>query len=161
MTFLAMPGTRPARFLVAALLLGLLVRAGVLWSTRSLGTEIVDEQHYTQIANNILDGHGFGWGPGRPTSIRPPLYPGLLAVVFSIAGPMNLQAVRVLQILMALATVALVFQLGRRVFNDSVACYAAGVFWLYPSLVFFNFTILTETLFTFLLVYAIHHTMQI
>ena len=65
---------------------------------------------------------------------------------------MNLQAVRVLQILMALATVLLVYRLGRRVFNHDVACYAAGVFWLYPSLVFFNFTILTETLFTFLLV---------
>jgi 4-amino-4-deoxy-L-arabinose transferase-like glycosyltransferase len=152
MTFLTMPQTRPGRFLAAALLLGLVVRVGALWATRDLGTEIVDEQHYTQIATSILDGHGFAWGPGRPTSIRPPLYPGLLAVIFSVTGPMNLQPVRVLQILMALATVALVYQLGRRVFNDSIACYAAGIFWLYPSLVFFNFTILTETLFTFLLV---------
>ena len=105
MTFISMPASRPARFLVTALLLGLVVRAGALWSTRNLGTEIVDEQHYTLIANNILAGHGFAWGPDRPTSIRPPLYPGLLAVVFSVAGPMNLQAVRVLQILISLAKI--------------------------------------------------------
>ena len=30
-------------------------------------------------------------------------------------------------------------------------CYAAALCWLYPSLIFFNFLILTETLFTFLL----------
>ena len=34
----------------------------------------------------------------------------------------------------------------------SLGRIAAAVFWLYPSLIFFNFTILTETLFTFLLV---------
>jgi hypothetical protein len=33
-----------------------------------------------------------------------------------------------------------------------VGAYAATIVWLYPSLVFFNFLILTETLFTFLLV---------
>jgi hypothetical protein len=37
-------------------------------------------------------------------------------------------------------------------FGPTVGCYAAAVSWLYPSLVFFNFLILTETLFTLLFV---------
>jgi hypothetical protein len=38
------------------------------------------------------------------------------------------------------------------VFDHKTGCYAAALCWLYPSLIFFNFLILTETLFTFLLI---------
>jgi 4-amino-4-deoxy-L-arabinose transferase-like glycosyltransferase len=135
-----------------AIALGLLVRLAVFWHTPALGTEIEDEQHYVQIATNIVNGDGFAWRPGQPTSIRPPLFPGLVAAVFSIAGVGNLQAVRLVNILMALATVALIYDLGRRVFSPAAGRFAAAAFFLYPSYVFFNFTILTETLFTLLLI---------
>jgi 4-amino-4-deoxy-L-arabinose transferase-like glycosyltransferase len=135
-----------------ALVLGLLVRLAILWQTPSLGTEIVDEQQYGQIAGNILAGNGFAWRQGEPTSIRPPLYPGLVAGIWAVAGSRNLQAVRVFQILLALATTAMLYQLGGRLYSAAVGRYAAALCWLYPSLLFFNFLILTETLFTFLLV---------
>jgi 4-amino-4-deoxy-L-arabinose transferase-like glycosyltransferase len=135
-----------------ALVLGLLVRLAILWQTPSLGTTIVDEQEYAQLGDNILAGHGFAWGPGAPTSIRPPLYPGLLAAIWSISGLHNLQAVRLFQILLALATTSLVYLLGARIYGGAVGRIAAAVFWLYPSLIFFNYLILTETLFTFLIV---------
>jgi 4-amino-4-deoxy-L-arabinose transferase-like glycosyltransferase len=150
MTFVSSSDGRLA--LRVALVLGLLVRLGVFWHTSALGPEIDDEKHYVQLANNILDGNGFAWGPGRPTSIRPPLYPALVASVFAIAGRGSFQAVRLLQIALSLVTVALLVELGRRVFSISVGRYAAAIFFLYPSLIFFNFTILTETLFTMLLV---------
>src|SRR5262249_51962742 len=118
----------------------------------SLGIEIVDEKQFTQIALNILAGHGFGWGPDALTSIRPPLYPWLLSGIWAVAGSQNVQAVRAVQILLALATTALVYLLGARVFSKRVGRWAAAVFWLYPSFIFFNFLVLTETLFTFLLV---------
>jgi 4-amino-4-deoxy-L-arabinose transferase-like glycosyltransferase len=140
------------RALQVSLALGLLVRLAVFWHTPTLGTEIADEQHYVQLATNVLQGHGFAWGPGQPTSIRPPLYPGLLAAIFSVTGVGNLQAVRVVQIALALVTVWLIVELGRRTFTAAVGRYAAAVFFLYPSYIFFNFTILTETLFTLLLV---------
>ncbi len=149
MTFVFASDGRVA--LRASIALGLLVRLFVFWHTPSLGTEITDEQHYVQLANNILDGNGFAWGPGQPTSIRPPLFPALVATIFSVAGVGNLQAVRFVQILFSLATVGLIYDLGRRTFNAGVGRYAAAVFFLYPSYIFFNFTILTETLFTFLL----------
>ena len=113
--------------------------------------KIVDEQQYAELGQNVAAGHGLAWGPGRLTSIRPPLYPGVLAAVWAIS-PGNLQAVRVLQILLALATAAMVYILGSRLYGFTAAAWAAAVTWLYPSLIFFNFLILTETLFTFLLV---------
>jgi hypothetical protein len=42
--------------------------------------------------------------------------------------------------------------LGRRVYGEDTGRYAAAAVWLYPTLIFFNFTILTEGLFTLLLV---------
>ena len=135
----------------AALVIGLVLRAAIFWHTPGLGLEIVDEQHYVALARNILDGHGFAIVPGQPTSIRPPLYPGLVAGIFAIAGESSLQAVRLVQIVLSLLVTVLVYQLGRRIFTPAVGRYAAAATWLYPSIIFFNFTILTETLYIFLL----------
>jgi len=141
----------PAWFWLA-MALGLLIRVAIVTQTARFGTEIIDEQHYRQIAENILAGNGFAWGPGRPTSIRPPLYPGLLALVWNVTGGVNLQAVRLLQIVLAALTTFLVHRTAHRLFGERSARIAAAIFWLYPSFIFFNVLILTETLFTFLLV---------
>src|SRR5262245_17257508 len=95
-----------------ALLLGLAVRLAVLWRTSDLGASIVDEQQYVRLAQSIVQGSGFAWGPGEPTSMRPPLYPGLVASIWSLSssqagavtgpGEATLQTIRVVQILLAL-----------------------------------------------------------
>jgi 4-amino-4-deoxy-L-arabinose transferase-like glycosyltransferase len=140
------------RWFWLALVLGLLVRLAILSQTSSLGTPIVDEQHYRRLGSNVLAGYGFAMDPGTPTSIRPPLYPALLAATWFVSGPGNLQAVRLVQIVVTLATTGLIFLIGRRLYGPDVGRVAAAICWLYPSLVFSNFLILTETLFTFLLV---------
>jgi len=140
------------RGLTGPLLLGLVVRLAILWHTPDLGLKIVDEQEFAQLGESVLRGTGLAWDPGRPTSIRPPLYPGFLAGIWAVAGEGNLQAVRIVQILLALLTAGFVYALGRRTFGPAVGRAAAAVAWLYPSLIFLNFTLLTETLFTFLLV---------
>lgn len=134
-----------------AIAVGLVVRLAIFWHTPTLGTEIEDEQHYVQLARNIVAGNGFAWSASQPTSIRPPLFPALVAGIFSVAGTGNLQAVRAVQILLALITVAVICEVGRRAFSAAAGRYAAAIYFLYPSFVFFNFTILTETLFTLLL----------
>jgi 4-amino-4-deoxy-L-arabinose transferase-like glycosyltransferase len=149
--------SNPLATLLAA---GLLVRIVVLTQTTTLGTPIIDEQHYSQIAGNLLAGHGFAWGPGQPTSIRPPLYPAFLASLWSITGP-SLQAVRVVQIGLAALTSWLVYLIGRTTHGAGVGRAAAVVVWLYPSLVFFNFTILTETLYTCLLMAFVLFTVKV
>ena len=138
--------------LAGALVLGLLVRGAILTQTGNLGTPIIDEQHYTQIARNLLDGHGFGWGPNSPTSIRPPLYPAFVAAIWSVAGRDNYQAIRVVQFGLSAVTAFVVFLVGRQLFGARAGRVAAAVVWLYPSLIFFNVTVLTETVYSCLLV---------
>lgn len=135
-----------------ALGLGLLLRLVILSRTGSLGTMIVDEQHYTQLAHTVLNYGVFGRDAASITSVRPPLFPGMVTLIWSVAGDGNLQAVRVVNILLALASTYLVFRLGLALFTPTIARVGAAIFWLYPSLIFFNFMILTETLFTFLFV---------
>src|SRR5262245_51685836 len=147
----AISPTQHRRALTILFVVGLAVRLALLAASDGLGTRITDEQQYEQIAQNLVAGHGFAWGPGQPTSIRPPLYPALLAGVWAVS-PGNLQAVRVVQIALALATAALVYLLGSRVYSPTVGAWASVICWLYPSFIFFNVLILTETLFTFLLV---------
>src|SRR5215471_11623683 len=141
--------------------IGLLVRLAVLSQTSTLGAKIVDEQQYTQIAENVRAGNGFAWGPGQLTSIRPPLYPGLLAATWTLTGGTNFQAVRVWQILLSLATAALVFWLGATLWNEKAGALAAAITWLYPSFILYDSLILTETLFTFLLVAFVAATVAV
>jgi 4-amino-4-deoxy-L-arabinose transferase-like glycosyltransferase len=140
------------RVLAGVLLLGLGVRVAILWRTSDLALEIADEQQYAELGTSLLHGRGFAWATGELTSLRPPLYPALVAAVWSVAGDGNLPAVRAVQIALSLLTAILVYELGRRTFNPVVGAGAAAATWLYPSLVYQDFTILTETLFTFLLV---------
>src|SRR4249920_3718210 len=108
-----------SRALAIAFAIGLVIRLVILANTGGLGTRIVDEQKYSQIGRSIAAGQGFAWGAGQPTSIRPPLYPALLAGVWAVS-PDNLQAVRAVQIVLTLATAVLVYFLGSRVYNPTV-----------------------------------------
>ena len=140
------------RWFIAALGLGLLIRLVILTQTTGLGARIADEQQYRQIAHQLLDGNGFAFGPDRPTSLRPPLYPAVLASTWWLTGRDNFQAVRLLQFAIALITAALVYALARRVSGVRTARGAAAIFWLYPGLIFASTLMLTETVFTFWLV---------
>jgi 4-amino-4-deoxy-L-arabinose transferase-like glycosyltransferase len=149
------------RMLLALLVLGLLVRVAVLSQTSSLGTPVTDEQHYSALAQNIVAGNGYASSPGAPTSIRPPLYPALLASIWRPFGTTNLQAVRIVQILLSAATALLVYWIGATVWDEQVARIAAVLFWLYPSFIYYDFLILTETLFTFLLIAFVFATLAL
>jgi len=112
---------------------------------------IVDEQHYNKLALAILERGEFGWAPGRPTAIRPPLYPAFLALVYKFLGAENYNAVRIIQIFLSLLSGILVYSLAQKIFRrERISLLASGIFLFYPSLVIFNYLILTETLFTFL-----------
>jgi len=145
--------------LISVLGAGFLVRLIFLIETAGTELQIVDEQHYYQLASSLFAGWGFAWGPDKLTSIRPPLYPGFMALVWTVVGERSLLAIRGFQIVISLINVVLVYQLGRKIFNQRVGILGATIFCFYPSLVAFNFLILTEVLFTclltaFLLIYV-------
>ena len=118
---------------------------------------IVDEQHYNKLALSILKRSEFSWAPGHLTAIRPPLYPAFLALVYKIFGPENYNAVRLVQIFLSLVSGLIVYSLAKKIFHEEkVALLAAAIFLFYPSLVIFNYLILTETLFIFLFLLALY-----
>lgn len=137
--------------LFVMLVLGLFVRLVFLYMTKDTGLAIVDEQHYHTLAVNLVRGHGFAWEPGVLTSIRPPLYPAFIAFVWTITGTESLLSIRLAQIVLSLTTVWLLYQLGLLLFSRRIVLCAAVGFCFYPSLVAFNFLVLSEILFTFLL----------
>jgi 4-amino-4-deoxy-L-arabinose transferase-like glycosyltransferase len=142
--------------LLLVLAVALLVRAALVWSARDIGLEIEDEQHYAALATSLADGHGFAWGPGEPTSIRPPLYPALVAAVWTVTGSRSLEAVRWVQVALALLSVWLVYRIGCLWFTRDAAVAAAAGLALYPALLFSGVLVLTETLFTALLLAFIY-----
>ena len=138
--------------LLALIAAGVVARLVIFADTARLGTKIGDEQHYAELATSLVEGRGFAWATGQPTSLRPPLYPALVAALWSVTGAGDLQSVRLVQFAMSALTAWLVFLLGRRVFDIRTAVIAAVVVWVYPALVYLDFLLLTETLFTLLVV---------
>lgn len=134
------------------LLVGLIVRLLLLWRFADVGLAIHDERDYDQIAVSLATRGEYGFAPGQLTSIRPPLYPALLASIYRVAGVQNYQAVRGVQIVLSLLTTVLVYLLARRLYDQQVAIAAAALHCFYPSLVGATNLVLTETLFTLLLV---------
>jgi 4-amino-4-deoxy-L-arabinose transferase-like glycosyltransferase len=78
-----------------------------------------------------------------------------VAAIWTFAGGKSLVAVRIVQVALAIATVWLIYRLGTGMFDRSTGALAALGVAVYPSVLFANITILTETLFTFLLVLMI------
>jgi 4-amino-4-deoxy-L-arabinose transferase-like glycosyltransferase len=140
-----------ANALLLILGVGLLLRLVLLYSTSHTGLMIVDEQHYYILARNLLHGHGFAWAPGELTSLRPPLYPLFISLIWMASGTESLQLVRAVQIFLTLINVVLVCRLGHLLWGRPIALLAAAGFCFYPSLIAFDFLLLTETLFTLLL----------
>jgi 4-amino-4-deoxy-L-arabinose transferase-like glycosyltransferase len=147
----ALESPRAGKILLTVMAAGLLMRLVLLYATRDTGLMIVDEQHYHALALNLLHGNGFAWGPRNLTSIRPPLYPAFLALVWKMTGTESLFVIRIAQILVALANIYLVYRLGLFLFDSRIALLAALSLCVYPSILAFNVFILTEVLFTFLL----------
>lgn len=148
-------GTRPGAGLhplVLILLTGGALRIA-LWSwVGDAPLTIWDERDYNTLAVNLEERGEFALRAGVPTSIRPPLYPALVAGVYRLVGVENHRAVRLLQAAISLVSVALVFWLGLMLYSRRVGVWAAGLLAFYPSLLGYNNLLLTEVLFTVLLI---------
>lgn len=140
---------RPGAWLAALLVAGALVRLGLWWWWQQNTTLTGDEVDYDGIATRLVEQHQYVSSNGEPNSLRPPLYPAMVASIYTVAGLHNFSAVRLVQVLISLLTVVQVYRLGLVVASQSVALLAAAIFCFYPPVLGFNNLILTETLFTF------------
>ncbi|HET9371911.1 MAG TPA: glycosyltransferase family 39 protein, partial [Vicinamibacterales bacterium] len=151
----------PKPWIIGIALAGLLIRLAVLAQTSALDPKIEDERQYVRLATSLVRGDGFAWAPGEPTSLRPPLYPALIAALWHVTGEGQLQPIRAVHVLLSLLTAAFVYAIGRRVWNARVGAIGAAIAWLDPTAIYLNSTILTETLFTALLVAFVLATVMV
>jgi len=152
-----------SRLLLAALLAGFALRLGLLLiPTAPLATKALeptaDSPEYLRLAANLVHTHVFSQDsvpPFRPDIFRTPVYPLLLAMPMAVFGK-SLVWPLLLQILISLAAVWLTGRLGLELgLAPASASLAALLVALSPNLVFLSTKLVTETLFTLLLVATI------
>ena len=118
-----------------------------------------DAKEYNQIAVNLIENHIFSAdseAPYRHEYSRPPLYPFFIAMLYAILGKHPLVVVLV-QMIAGVFTVILLFRLGLRITgSEKLSFLASLLFALNPNVSFSSTQLLTETLFSFLLIGAFY-----
>jgi hypothetical protein len=146
--------------LLAVVVVGAALR--IAWALRmQQPVELRDPVLYLILADHLAAGDGFRYGFGvdqGQTAYYPPGYPLALGGALWLArlvlpGTVSAFDVAVwLNVALSVATIGLVFVLGRRLAGPAVGLVAAGIWAVWPNLVFHSGIVLTETLFLFLLV---------
>jgi len=123
-----------------------------------------DPLFYSIYGRSIADGHGYrlvnGPQQGQPTAYYPVGYSAALGFIFAIMklfpfGQNEPVAVAAFNLLAGLATVVLVFEAGRRLFDNRIGLVAAGLIAVYPNLIFHTAVALTETFFNVIMMSAL------
>jgi 4-amino-4-deoxy-L-arabinose transferase-like glycosyltransferase len=152
--------SRERRWLLVIVLVATALRlAWVLYAARE-PRGLHDPSLYEVYAARIADGHGYTAADGQATTYYPVGYVGALgAVVWFVRlapFPDNVPLTAGLfNLALGVGTVALTFEIGRRLFDNRVGLVSAGVVALWPNLIFHTAVILTETLFMFLVMAAV------
>lgn len=136
--------------LFAVLALALVLRVGLVVATPDFAP-FGDPVDYDRIAVSLSELGSFAptglADPGGPSALRPPAYPLLLAATYAVTGQ-RFTAGRLLGALLGTATVLLVYLLAARLFDRRLALWGAGVAAVAPPLILLNGSLLTESLFT-------------
>jgi 4-amino-4-deoxy-L-arabinose transferase-like glycosyltransferase len=130
------------------LIVGVFVRAGLVWSFGDRPPVIDDALDYDHLAIGLAETGQYMDESGRPTSLRPPLFPFVVSVIYRLAGPGNYFAVSVIQAAISLLTVIVVYRLGSELYDADVGLGAAAMTCFYPTLLAYNQFLLSEVLFT-------------
>ena len=157
-------------------LLALLLRLAVVLAAAQMPIGLDDMFQYDMLARSLVAGNGYRWYAqedlaliqryiqmevppeydprGILTSFRPPLYPAFLALVYAVAGtgPHRFLAARIAQALLGAGLVPLTAGVGRRLGLDRRATlWGAGIVAITPLLVIYPLALVTENLYTPLL----------
>ncbi|MCA9041342.1 MAG: glycosyltransferase family 39 protein [Planctomycetaceae bacterium] len=120
----------------------------------------VDTDAYLAHAQSLLDSGGY-FKPGTeiPTSFRPPLVPLMYAGVLMLGG--NVLMIGFLQVLLGTATVWYGGRAAWNLTNSAGGIFTALILAGDPILIYANVSLMTETLFTFLLAYGFFRATRI
>jgi len=117
-----------------------------------------DAAQYYNIADNLIKGNGYSKSPVPPYKsaihYREPGYPGL--IMLGLLFFKSLYAVIFIQILMHIATSLFVYGITFDFMNKKYAFMSAAGVLLFPTLINYNFCIITETSYTFLFMATVY-----
>ena len=117
---------------------------------------VADAHQYDQIGLNITQGY-FSIDqaePYLPTMHREPLYQFFLSIIYKVFGH-NYNIVYFFQICLFSLTCLLTYLISKNIFNNKVATLSGILISLFPTLANYPSYILSETLFSFLLIFSI------
>jgi len=141
---IATPATASKRFgIISLLAAALAVHLLVILAGADKGLFYPDEFEYIELAKNLAERNEFSY-KGHLTSFRPPGFPFIVSLAFRFFGSEALVPARVLQMLFSLATIWIIYRLGRDGWGEKVGFIAAGIFAFYPTLIGFSNILLTE-----------------
>ena len=154
------PGS-PRTPLVAVVLLCIAVRLAFFLAVQPWDATVEretilrsDAVGYDALARSLLDLHRFAVG-GAPETLRTPLYPAFVALVYGAFGRAP-WIVLLAQIGLAALASALLFASARRIFGAGAALAAGLFFALDPALVYSTLTLMSEPLFVLLCALSLH-----
>lgn len=115
--------------------------------------ETGDSYEYRTYASNIIKYNRFSYSENPPivsSTFRTPVYPVFIAMVYSAFGMKDI-FVYLAQVIISALTCLVMYFIAVNLFDRRIAFLAGIVITLHPFLGWFVSTLLTETLFTFLL----------
>jgi len=136
--------------LAVVVVLAFAVRVAWILYARFTPTLSDDAGRYDLLGRSLAHAAGYINPNGTTTLFWPPGYPFILAAVYRLSDD-SVRAALVLNAMMAAATVALIYAIGRRAFGGRAAVIAALLYALLPSAIFYANETLSETAFTFVL----------
>ncbi len=160
----AKPASRDWLILLAILAVGVILRISYLRELElapDFAHPLADAAFHDYWARALVTGD---WTPpdGSPDPmlattpyLRPPGYPFFLALLYFIAGP-SYVGVRILQMILGMASCVLGFQLGRAMFGRRVGLILAGFMSAYWALIYFEGELQAPALLVFLALSLIH-----
>lgn len=151
-----MAGSRSGRvgWLLAAALAARLAIAAGAWMDPARFLIEEDSIEYVRLARNLAGGHGFSQSvtaPYEPDVRRTPVYPSVLATVLLVPGA-GTRAAAIAGIVISVLTVLATFRFGQALGGAAAGWWAAAVLSLDLTSAAYAGQILTEPLFTLLLV---------
>src|SRR5262245_12891126 len=151
-----MAGTRSRHvgWLLAAAFAGRVAIAGGAWTHPQRFMAEEDSAEYLRLASNLAGGHGFSQSvtaPYDPDVRRTPVYPSVLATVFLLPGA-GTRAAALTGIAISVLPIVATYRLGQSLAGDAVAFAAAALLAIDLTSAAYAGQILTEPLFTLLLV---------
>lgn len=116
----------------------------------------IDPDKCGELAGNIFEGRGYVYDFGTSPAIdRGPVYPYIVAGIFSAVGSRSIAAVQIFQAMCHGLTCLIMFLVARKLFDKRVALWAGALCAVHPMLIWYTSRLWIETVHTLLVTSAL------